>query len=155
MAYQNPPPFATPLPRLGWLKRPEGLQNAVEEQRRRFAESLPSWLGHPQINRYRNFRGGRYGDGGEGYRVVPGYPTGRPGVPDAKTAAGLALGAAAIYGLTQLLKKKKNGESREKPARNGGRRESRKPIHKTAPYRGAYKKGGVVKKRRGKKAGKR
>lgn len=76
-------------------------------------------------------------------------------MPDAKTAAGLALGAAAIYGLTQLLKKKKNGESREKPARNGGRRESRKPIHKTAPYRGAYKKGGVVKKRRGKKAGKR
>ena len=75
-------------------------------------------------------------------------------MPGAKTAAGLALGAAMIYGLTQLLKKK-NGESREKPARNGGRREPRKPIRKTAPYRGAYKKGGVVKKRRGKKRGKR
>ena len=154
MAYQNPPPFSTPLPRLGWLKRPEGLSSSVEELRGGYRERLPSWLGHPQINEYRNMRGGRYGDGGEGYRVVPGYPTDRPGVPGAKTAAGLALGAAMIYGLTQLLKKK-NGESREKPARNRGRREPRKPIRKTAPYRGAYKKGGVVKKRRGKKRGKR
>ena len=190
MAYQNPPPFPTPLPRLGWLKRPEGLQNAVEEQRRRFAESLPSWIGNPQINRARHPAylerarqqqarqvldfiesnppgtniptdrdAGRFqamaGDVGYSHRFPGEFQRAASRSSMALPAA--VLGAGLLAALLAATSKKSNS-GRERSDTSGKRRApivSRKPIHKTAPYRGAYKKGGVVKKRKGKKAGKR
>lgn len=64
-----------------------------------------------------------------------------------KSVAGAALGAAALYGLAQLLKKR---DSDKKSARKNGDKRvpivSRKPISKYGGKRG-YKKGGVVKKK--------
>lgn len=70
----------------------------------------------------------------------------------ARGAAGAALGAAALYGLTQLLRRN-GGDSREDRDRDRDedRRGPRKPIHKTAPLRGKFEKGGIVKKRNVKK----
>ena len=87
------------------------------------------------------------------YAPFPEQRTGPMGMPvSGKSIAAAALGAAALYGLSRLLAGRK---SDEKPARTNGDKKgpivSRKPISKFAPARGAYKKGGVVKKRSVKK----
>jgi len=86
--------------------------------------------------------------------------TGMTGAQIGRGAVGAALGAAALYGLTQLLKKR---GSDAKPASEDSKRRapivSRRPLRGRVSGRRGYKKGGVV-KRKGvkkvvKKAGKR
>tara|TARA_R100000664_G_C2739777_1_gene128443 strand:+ start:493 stop:1008 length:516 start_codon:yes stop_codon:yes gene_type:complete len=72
---------------------------------------------------------------------------GMTGAQMGKSVAGAALGAAALYGLTQLLMKR--ASDKKSARKNGDKRVpivSRKPIAKFGGKRG-FKKGGVIKKK--------
>ena len=138
-------------------RHPAYLERARQQQARQvldFIESNP-----PGTNIPTNRDAGRFqavaGDPGYSYRFPGEFQRAASRTSMALPAAVLGAGLlAALLASTS----KKSSSGRERSDTPGERRDpivSRKPIHKFAPARRAYKKGGVVKKHRGKKAGKR